>query len=184
MHQGNAVAADFGRVGVMRVSGEYRLLAAESLPADSYLFPIDGQLTSRPSRYSVQIDQEIHVDLGAGHSLEEEFDRFYWRFMNHSCEPNAVIRRRAVFALKPIRVGEQIAFDYNTTEYELAEPFECRCGSSRCDGLIRGFRFLARREQERLRPWLADHLLLFLDGDGSTVNSGLAAERVGSFVHG
>lgn len=182
MHQGSTVTVELGRVGVMRACGEYRLLAAASLPAGSYLFRIDGQLTNRPTRYSVQIDRECHMDLFPGYSREEELDRFYWRFMNHGCEPSAVIRRRAVFALKPIRAGEQIAFNYNTTEYELAEPFECRCGSSRCDGLIRGFRFLARPAQERLRPWLADHLLPFLDEDGSPANSGLTAERVGSFV--
>ena len=48
--------------------------------------------------------------------------------------------------------------NYCATEEELAEPFKCKCGSSDCYGLIRGFRFLSRSRQEALRdvasPWL------------------------------
>ncbi len=103
-------------------------------------------------------------------------DRFYWRFTNHSCEPNSLLRGGEFFALRPIKPWQEITFNYNTTEYELAEPFDCRCGSDRCAGRIRGFRFLSRLEQDRLRPWLADHLLSFL-GDAAPASSTTAEEH-------
>ena len=49
------------------------------------------------------------------------------------------MRGLKVVAILPIRIGEQIVYNYNTTEYEMAEPFACRCGSAQCGGEIRGF---------------------------------------------
>jgi len=50
-----------------------------------------------------------------------------------------------------------------TTEYDMAEPFACHCGSPRCFGTIRGFKHLTEDERERLRPFLAPHLASLLD---------------------
>jgi hypothetical protein len=153
------------RVGVMRAGGEYRLVATRPVTPGKYLFTIVGELTRTPTRYTVQSDGMTHVDIPEEYEVEAVLDRFYWRFMNHSCDPTAVIRDRQVFSLKPIELGQEITFNYNTTEYEMAEPFSCRCGSSRCGGRVRGFRFLCDEERERLRPWLSDHLLSVLEGD-------------------
>jgi hypothetical protein len=111
------------------------------------------------------VEHATHLDILRAYTPEEMMDRFYWRFMNHSCEPNALIRGREVFALRPIEPGQEITFHYNSTEYELSEPFHCRCGSGLCSGRIRGFRFASRLEQERLRPWLPDYLLSLLDDE-------------------
>ena len=150
-------------LGVLRCRGEFSLLAATPLPADRRLFTIHGDLTSVPSRYSVQIDENLHVDLGEERELDELLDGYFWRFMNHSCAPNAAIRGREVVAIREIEPWEQIAFDYNTTEFAMAEPFDCRCGSRRCVGRVGGFRFLDQATRERLRPLLAEHLLRHLD---------------------
>jgi hypothetical protein len=155
------------RAGVVRCSGEYRLVLTQRVDGATHLFDLDGELTDTPSRYTVQIGHALHVDLPGCHELEYVLDRFYWRFMNHSCEPSAVIRGRQVFSLRPLEPWEEITFHYNTTEYEMAEAFDCRCGSSRCEGQIRGFRFLPRPQQERLRPWLSGHLLALLDGQAA-----------------
>jgi len=46
----------------------------------------------------------------------------------------------------------------------MAEPFACRCGAERCDGVVQGFRHLARERREELRPLLSEYLLAVLDG--------------------
>lgn len=153
-------------VMVLRVGEEYQLLSRERVAAGSRLFTIDGVLTCAPTRYSVQVGRDAHVDLSGEYGLEEVMDRFYWRFINHSCAPNTLFKGRALVALKSIEPGQEITFDYNSTEYELTEPFDCCCESDCCKGRIRGFRFLSRMEQERLRPWLADHLLVLLGSEG------------------
>jgi SET domain-containing protein len=57
---------------------------------------------------------------------------------NHSCDPNAGVKGQIVIvARRPIQQGEEVCFDYDTTE-TAAVPFVCRCRSSRCRGLIDG----------------------------------------------
>lgn len=153
-------------VGVVRAARAYRLVAVTRIAAGHRLFRIEGATTHRPSRYSVQIGETLHIDLGSGHSTEEMLDRYFWRFMNHGCDPNTVIRRRNVIALRDIAPWEEITFNYNTTEYDMAEPFACRCGHAACPGEIRGYRYLTATERERLRPFAAPHLKQHLRRQG------------------
>jgi hypothetical protein len=87
---------------VVRAGGEFRLVAQREFPTGSRLFAVDGHLTETPTRYSVQVGAGIHLDLPGGHAPEEMMDRFFWRFTNHSCAPNAQLRGREFFALRPI----------------------------------------------------------------------------------
>lgn len=154
-------------VAVARVDKEFRLLSTGSIRPGESLFRIIGERTNKPTRYSVQIDRNTHIDLTGEHGLQDVLDRYYWRFLNHSCEPNAAIRGLEVVALRPITQWEEITFDYDTTEFDMAEPFECRCGSLACRGVIRGFKHLEACDKERLRPRLAPYLLRLLEEEGS-----------------
>ena len=67
------------------------------------------------------------------------------RFINHSCDPNAeaVIEGKRIFiyALRTIRPGEEIAYDYQyerTKEHTEADEkfYRCRCGAPNCRGSI------------------------------------------------
>ncbi|MEV5715004.1 SET domain-containing protein-lysine N-methyltransferase [Amycolatopsis mediterranei] len=152
------------RAAVVRSDGEYRLVTNQAVPAGALLFTLDGELTATPTRYTVQLDERRHVDLPAGCPLEEVLDRYYWRFMNHACEPAAAIRGRSVVSLRAIPAWSEITFHYASTEYDMAEPFPCECGGRRCDGVIQGFRYLTARRREDLRPLLSPYLLAVLDG--------------------
>jgi len=58
--------------------------------------------------------------------------------MNHSCEPNCGVKGQiVVVARRAIECGEELTFDYDTTESD-AEPFDCHCGSVRCRQTISG----------------------------------------------
>uniref|UniRef100_A0A158P8N3 Histone-lysine N-methyltransferase n=1 Tax=Angiostrongylus cantonensis TaxID=6313 RepID=A0A158P8N3_ANGCA len=69
------------------------------------------------------------------------------RFMNHSCEPNAVcekwyvprtpcaIDRIGFFAKRDIELGEEITFDYQFENYG-REAQRCFCGATACSGWI------------------------------------------------
>jgi SET domain-containing protein len=68
------------------------------------------------------------------------------RFINHSCDPNceSVIEGGRVFieARKPIKSGEELAYDYaytrdgSETEEEETALYGCRCGTKKCRGTI------------------------------------------------
>ena len=80
--------------------------------------------------------------------------------MNHSCEPNAGFRDGlALCALRPIRAGEEITWDYSCAiDEEDFTGFSCACGTPSCRRVIRSFRHLDPITRERLRPWTLPYL--------------------------
>jgi hypothetical protein len=108
---------------------------------DDHILTLEGEVVPGPSRFSVQIGADEHLEVPAEVQIEQPLDRYRWRFLNHSCEPNAKFVDRDLVAIHRIRSSEQITFDYNTTEYDLASPFECHCGSGNCCGVVRGYRW-------------------------------------------
>ncbi len=150
-------------VAISRAGREFRLVAARPIAEGEVLFTIEGQTTLRPSRFSLQIGEGLHIDLDPVPGVEEIFDRYFWRFLNHGCEPNARVVGLDVIAVRAIARWDDVTFHYNTTEFDMAEPFACRCGAASCLGEIQGFKHLSPAERARLRPWLARHLLKHLE---------------------
>ncbi|KAI3746163.1 hypothetical protein L6452_08586 [Arctium lappa] len=68
------------------------------------------------------------------------------RFINHSCEPNCRTEKWMVngevfiglFAIRDIKKGEELTFDYNYVRVFGVAAKKCVCGSSRCRGVIGG----------------------------------------------
>ncbi len=147
------------RAAVVRLHGNYHVVAAEAIPAGELILRIEGELAPQPTRYTVQVAPDQHVEIPAGTDLETILDRYFWRFLNHSCEPSAFLRGREVLARRRIKAWDEVTFDYNSTEWDMAEPFPCRCGSPRCRGMIRGWRHLDPADRRRLRPYAAPFLL-------------------------
>ena len=55
------------------------------------------------------------------------------RTFNHSCDPNGGIRKTSeLFALRDIKKGEEITYDYSTTIAPTRWHMKCRCGSKNC----------------------------------------------------
>lgn len=69
---------------------------------------------------------------------------------NHSCNPNAGIRGTdELIAIRAIRPGDEITYDYSTTvgdtaEDELPWTMRCRCGAQRCRKSIGNWRTLPK----------------------------------------
>lgn len=134
------------------------LFATRDITRGSRIFTISGRLQSSPTRYSIQLDESVHIEADGALPDEEMRRQHPWRFLNHSCDPNARIQGRSLLARRTIAAGEQIRFDYTTTEAHMAEPFRCRCASDRCVGEVRGFAHLSPEEQSARASRLAPHL--------------------------
>jgi len=113
------------------------------------------EITNVPDAHTIQTDRNRHVrmDLPA-------------RFVNHSCGMTANIGARPnvkgaydFFALRTIRTGQELLFDYETTEYEISADFECKCGSTECRGRLRGFKYHRRHV---LRSFPSDFIAPYL----------------------
>ncbi len=139
------------------------LRATRDLARGERILTISGRVQRHPTRYSIQIDVGRHIEADGDLPDAEMRVRHPWRFLNHSCDPVARIEGDALYARTTIRAGDEITFDYTTTEADMAEPFECRCGSPRCVGHVRGFLHLAPREQQARRTHLAPHILRMLE---------------------
>ena len=88
------------------------------------------------------------------------------RYLNHSCEPNAAIRKRSnqlfLVAAERIQKGTQIVIDYSTT---LGDDdiwtMRCNCGTRSCRKTIRRFGTLpAALRLEYLSAGLVPHYIV------------------------
>jgi hypothetical protein len=80
------------------------------------------------------------------------------RYINHSCDPNVFVRTydgiRYVVALRDIRAGEEIAYDYSVNGYGEV-VWHCSCGAARCRRLIHSdFFHLPLELQKKYLPLL------------------------------
>ena len=89
--------------------------------------------------------------------LDDEFDvdgDVTWnpaRFLNHSCEPNAEAEifgdQIWIMALRDIRPGEEITFNYSY-DLENYEEHPCRCGAAQCVGYMLAEEFFSKFGRE------------------------------------
>lgn len=65
--------------------------------------------------------------------------------INHSCDPNAAVAEGPrLIALRPVKTGEEIRYDYSTTMDDDHWTLPCRCESDRCRGVVRDFKWLPK----------------------------------------
>jgi hypothetical protein len=144
------------RIVVASCRGQLGVLATVDFRAGESVVRITGRDVAVPTRYTLQVAHGVHVDAEPDPSRPQGYPD--WRFCNHSCEPNVALRGRAFVALRAIASGEEITFDYDSTEWDMAAPFACECGSRRCRRTIRGYRHLlpAQRAAVDAAPHVRD----------------------------
>lgn len=75
------------------------------------------------------------------------------KFINHSCDPNSIFRGRSVFALKPIKKGQEITGDYRINAFD-GRRWRCYCGSKNCKSwVISDFFTLSEKLQKKYLPY-------------------------------
>ena len=78
------------------------------------------------------------VELSARKAIDFSRSTDPMRYTNHSCRPNArlCIRQGRVefYALRAIRLGEEITVDYGETHHE--GRLQCQCGAAGCRGKL------------------------------------------------
>lgn len=116
---------------------------AGPLKTGTTVFEEVGAVKSKPDKYTLQLDDNQHM-LCSGPLI----------FCNHSCDPNCMARvfygLVEIVTIRDVKKGEPITFDYNTTEWDMASPFDCMCGSANCKGRIAGFKNLTPAQQKSI----------------------------------
>ena len=86
------------------------------------------------------------------------------RLVNHSCGANVGIRDNEegaydFFALRLIRAGEEVTWDYACSEYEVVGFDVCLCGHADCRGKVGGFAEHGELVREKYgESFIADYL--------------------------
>ncbi len=75
------------------------------------------------------------------------------KFLNHSCNPNAGIKGRvSIMALRDIKEGEEITFDYSIIEGDKRWEMKCLCGEKNCRVTIGSTHFLPEEQFRKYMP--------------------------------
>lgn len=148
------------RVSVARWAEQLTVVASETISRGQTILMIEGAETKTPSIFSVQIDDDTHIDLDDPALVETYPERYLWRFLNHHCRPNAYLRGRQLVAREHINIGDEVTFNYNSNEYDMANPFECLCSAhgAAAPRMIRGYRYLSETERNAIEPLAAPHV--------------------------
>jgi SET domain-containing protein len=83
--------------------------------------------------YCYQVGPEQFYGTPQGAALDDA------DYMNHSCDPNTWFEKDgSMTALRDILPGEEITYDYATSESRADFILHCRCGTTLCRGTVRG----------------------------------------------
>jgi len=115
-----------------RGSAGLGLFAGEPVRRGEFIIEYVGEVISRKEankrggKYLFETSDNRVID-GKGRNNKA-------RYINHSCKPNCEIEikrgRILVFAIRNIRAGEELAYDYGEEYFnDIIKPHGCRCGN-------------------------------------------------------
>ncbi len=117
---------------------------------------VGRKIDKQESLRQCELDNQYIFDLDEEHDLDGNVEWNPARLLNHSCSPNCeaqdVEGKIWIVALRDIKAGEEITFNYN---YDLEDYKEhpCRCGAPNCVGYILAEEFfpsvLAKRDESK-----------------------------------
>ena len=85
-------------------------------------------------------------------------------YVNHSCNPNAGLSGQiGLVAMRDIKIGEEVCFDYAMSDTMPYDEFDCGCGSSNCRGLVGGSDWQKPELQKRYAGFFAPHVQRKID---------------------
>ncbi|OAA71287.1 histone H3 lysine 36 (K36) methyltransferase [Cordyceps fumosorosea ARSEF 2679] len=143
----------YAEVSVIKTEKKgYGLRTDADLVAHDFIFEYIGEVINEATfrRRMLQYDREgikhfYFMSLNKNEFVDATRKGNLGRFCNHSCVPNCYVDkwvvgdklRMGIFALRTIRAGEELVFNYNVDRYG-ADPQPCYCNELNCVGFIGG----------------------------------------------
>jgi len=139
-------AAPYHAVKDSKIHGK-GVFAARKIPVDTCIVEYTGEhITDEVATDRGSYDPEnpyhtFYFSLESGKMIDGAVDGSDARWINHACEPNCEAReedgRVFIYALRDIRRGEELNYDYGLILEErqtaaLKRAYECRCGAATC----------------------------------------------------
>jgi hypothetical protein len=122
-------------------------------------------------RLSVQIEEDLYLVT----PNEGPAD-----WVNHSCDPNAgLVGQIVLVALRDIRAGEEIGFDYATSDGSPYDEFECGCASRLCRHHVTGNDWKLPELQARYAGHFSPYIQSRIDKQGRRAAGARKTVRTG-----
>lgn len=126
-----------------------RSVSLVSLPAGAIFARITSPTPATVAYSSVQASRDLHIELNC--------DLVY---INHSCRPSLVFDMQRwevrVSSERDLKEGDELTFFYPSTEWHMAQPFDCGCKEQGCKGEITGAKDM--NESVLAEYWLNAHI--------------------------
>jgi uncharacterized protein len=85
-------------------------------------------------------------------------------YVNHSCNPNAGLSGQiGLVAMRDIKIGEEVCFDYAMCDTMPYDEFECLCGAPTCRGSVGGNDWQRPELQKRYAGFFSPHVQRRID---------------------
>ncbi|KAF2009552.1 hypothetical protein BU24DRAFT_428447 [Aaosphaeria arxii CBS 175.79] len=153
------------RVEHLEGSFASRSISLVDLPAGAVFARITNPTPATCAYTSVQASKDLHIELNS--------DLVY---INHSCNPTLIFDMpRWEVRVNPdraegLKAGEELTFFYPSTEWDMSQPFDCRCKESNCQGAISGAKTMPADVLSKY--WLAPHIESLLKEQRSIESNG------------
>jgi len=133
------------------------LYASKNIKSGTKIIEYKGKIVTKKkveedSKYDN--DKAIYLfNLNKKYDLDGDFRYNTARLINHSCNPNCEVSgvglKIWVYAIRDIKKGEELSYDYGFGYDEYYKDFPCRCGAKNCVGYIvrEGSRWRIRKQK-------------------------------------
>tara|TARA_A100001011_G_C14290091_1_gene835751 strand:+ start:2106 stop:2573 length:468 start_codon:yes stop_codon:yes gene_type:complete len=120
------------------------LWAAKNIKKGTKIIYYRGKIiTKKETERNPKYDNEKAIylfNLNSRYDLDGDFKYNTARLINHSCDPNCEVAGKGlklwIFALREIKKGEELSYDYGFGYDENYKDYTCRCKSKNCCGYI------------------------------------------------
>ena len=120
------------------------LYASKNIKAKQIVIHYKGKLVTKKEvekNPKFDNDKAIYLfNLNNKYDLDGDFEYNTARLINHSCNPNCEVDGKGlklwIFALRDIKKGEELSYDYGFGYDKDYKQFICRCGAKNCVGYI------------------------------------------------
>ena len=118
--------------------------ASNNIKAGTRIIYYKGKLiTKKETEKNPKYDNDKAIylfNLNSRYDLDGDFEYNDARLINHTCNPNCEVAGKGlklwIFALRDIKKGEELSYDYGFGFDEDFKQFPCKCGAKNCCGYI------------------------------------------------
>jgi hypothetical protein len=128
----------------------YGIICKKEIKKGDFIIEYAGKIIEHAEMIEVMMDESLNdyyiMDLENYYYIDASKFGNKSRFINHSCNPNAIIEKWAgppnfsskifIFAKENIKAGTEITYNYKFSYFKNSKRQECRCESVNCAKFI------------------------------------------------